>query len=395
MPLEGASRAHRLEFVRETTLGLPNVDPTWLLFSDVFRRFNASPGHSIGILRGVGDADPHEFNAGKEEPTQQHQYYLQQALGSDAANDGLTRNADNALPNSHHIVERELHTTGGADADAGRRLYQVTEGAKIGRASVRGASTDEPAKILVTLDYRPEKTREYRVDQPDATDTITIVSSDAADTTQTLTAEDDGAAVTEGISLNGVTPVIGIVMFPTLDALRLDLETKGDITITRTTGGAILAVIRGRDFYDGTVGDLGIPLLGSGAHASAFGTAFEHFFGDTVQYGGVDVGENISVSELIVENNLVVQPLNTRRVRVAEGDRDVDLVVQVFGSSESFVTMDRNLGAVQANLAWQLDSTLVTLLNAALVQPGERNLEQGQALMELSNRFRGTGLTLA
>ena len=89
--------------------------------------------------------------------------------------------------------------------------------------------------------------------------TITVVSDNAGDTTQTLTVTGriaDGSITSDIISLNGVTPAVGAVTFERVLKMVLSASASGTVTVTETTGAeTIVAMPTGvttvrRPFYD-------------------------------------------------------------------------------------------------------------------------------------------------
>lgn len=394
MKKESALHDHRIEFVPETTRGTPPTDPSWELFSDRLQNIDWSPSPVYDQDRKVGSADALAADPGPEDHSLTVAYRLQRWLvdGSgnpqDAASYGILRDSDNMLHNTHTIVDREDRSTGGA-AGGGRRTYTVAVGAYIGEVSLEGdPSTGNP--ITPELSYTAEKVRSYEVDQPSSSTTLDVVSSDANDTTQTLTIEDDGASTSEDVSLNGTTTVTTTSSFASIDAARLDAETDGDVTISDGSGNDLM-VIKGKNSYNGREGDLGIPLLGSGSHASALGTAFERFVGDVVNRGGTSIADVLTSLTLTVSNNLATESrAGTLRRRIDEGNRDVTMSATTIGDGESHDRLVEALTASAANMEWQLTGGTITLNSAVLDSPGGRQFQVGDAKVVQDNTFRAT-----
>lgn len=87
--------------------------------------------------------------------------------------------------------------------------------------------------------------------QPDiaqmaASDTLSVVSSDAGDTTQTVTVTGRnaaGAILADTKTLNGTTPVSITGTFERVLKVVLSGTTTGNVTLSRATGGATVALI--------------------------------------------------------------------------------------------------------------------------------------------------------
>ena len=395
--VEAGIKDLRVHFLRETTTGVIQVDPAWLRFSDTVQRVQESPNANLYMQRGAGEFDIQDFLVGPEDHTLEIMYELQNWLTAtnDAAADGLLRAADGAFLNTHAYQSRQDLVSGGS-LSSGRRIYTIGKGGRIGRVTLAGdPNTGEP--LRVTLAYIFEQLRSYVIDQPAATGVVTVVSSDAADTSQTLTVENEGAGSSEGIALNGTTPVAGATSFADVDALSLDAETEGDITISHTA--QTIAIILGKASNGGYEGDLGIPELGSGSFETALGPGgYEQIVGSTIQRGGSDIEANATISafEVQVENNLTIHPrIDSRKRRLIEGARDITVIASIFsevGSHDAFV---ENIKATESDIVWTLTGGSITIQNAALTGLGGRAYEAGQAVMQRNNTFTGRSIVIA
>lgn len=82
--------------------------------------------------------------------------------------------------------------------------------------------------------------------QPATSDTLEVVSSDANDTTQTITVygvDDKGKRVSESFELNGTTAVGGSSTFAFVEYAKLDAVTAGEITIREATDDSTITAI--------------------------------------------------------------------------------------------------------------------------------------------------------
>jgi len=113
---ESGLRDHRVEFVREDVdaNGDPVTpsDPTWERPSDRVYSVEWGPTPGLTADRGLSDTDVAAHDKGPEEHEFTTAYALQRwfvdANGdpSDLAGDGLLRDADGLLPNTHTVVDR-------------------------------------------------------------------------------------------------------------------------------------------------------------------------------------------------------------------------------------------------------------------------------------------------
>lgn len=412
---EGGIRPQRVEVLRETTAGTIESDPAWEYYSDNMQGLSWSPTPGVEPRRGLGDADVSEVHRGPEGHEVTVSYDLQQALtsGADMAADGILRSSgDNSLPNTHQMVARETidaipaaETWNGATS-YDTRLFLVMLGGRVGTVKLSGdPGNDQP--VIPELTYTAEKVREYQVDQPASATLLTVESSDASDSTQTVTIQgldDASSAAEEDVSLSGTSAVSTSGQFTTIDAVVLDGDCVGDVTVsindgdtTTPSAGDALTKIRGSDFYGVGEGDRGIPALGSGSHASTIGSAYETILDDTIERpSGTDLAYEINSVELTVENNLDTRTkIGTPRMAISAGPRDVTLASTIVGPTESMQSAEDALGAVESNLIWTLSSSTLTLSSAFLSDFGGVSKEVGQAAMSLDNTFTGQGITVA
>ena len=388
---EGGLQQHRTEFLREETYAVPNTDPSFNRFSDIIQSIEWTPTPNVEGHRGIGDADPQRMTKGPEEHELSITYALQQFPVDpdgdplDASGDGLKRDADNTLPNTHTIVDRE--------EKEGTRIYLVALGGLIDEVTLSG-DTESNEPITAEVTYQCQKIRSYQVDQPDSSTTLDIVSTDDNDTMD-ITIENDDASTSETLSLTGTTTVTTTESFGEIDAVWLASEPAGDITISDGSGTDFMTIY-GSNSYDNVEGDRGIPPLGSGSHASALDTAYEYFLDDTIEWPqGEDLAAALNSLELSVSNNVD----STSRVGqlgpvLSVGNRETQVTATLFSPTASHDAIMQALRKAQNNLIWTLSDGELQVNNAAITDPGARSIERGQAIMTLDNTFTGEGLTL-
>jgi hypothetical protein len=400
MAFESGIRPQRLGFVRETSSGITPTNPTWLAYSNTVQSTSPTPEVTISERRSVGQHDVLDFSAGSET----HQYEINYDLQSwfevsagvplDAAYDGMFRRSNGEIFNTHSILQRDLLGGAGA-AGGGSRMYTVVTGAKIGSVNI-SAEPESGEPMNVTLSYMAEKMRSYRVDQPLSATTLQVRSTSAADTTQTVTIESDGAATTETVTLNGVTPVATTATFATIDAIKLSAQTTGDVIVS--DGVNDLAILYGKAAYGNREGDLGIPLLGSGSHPAPISGNFYYLLGDTITRDGNPIMNNVDISsvQLTVDNSLDPQASHkTIGRRINEGDRNVTIAATVYGNSASYDTIVDHLRVIQADIVWSISGGgSLTFPGACLMSPGSVAKETSMATMTIDNTFTSKGITI-
>lgn len=407
---EGGLRNHRTEFVRESAFGEAPADPGFLKYSDTVNTFSWSSDSVTEPRRGLGSPDPVGFLKGPETHEISVAYALIKWFSStgDAAYDGLVRNADNLLPASHTIVDREDKQAINADqtvsgnASYDTRIYTVANGGMIDEVAITGDPSDSQP-VTVELTYLAQKVRSYQIDQPDSGTYLVVNSTSANDTSQTLTIEDEGAATTEDVALNGTSDVSTSSQFDNIDALSLNGETEGDVRVyindgsdTSPTQGDQLAEISGQTTYNGVEGDLGVPALGAGSHEALSSPAPEVFIGDSIDRGGSPVPYEIPSATVTVANNIEeTERSSGYGMALHPGNREITMEASMFGESMTHDLLVDHLQTEAQSIDWTLDGGTLTLEGAVLQDAGERAAEEGQAVMTTDNTFQADGITIA
>ncbi len=404
MANEAGIRALRANFVRETTPDETPTDPAWLRFSDELDSASYAPDGNIFPREAIGSPDVTGFEVGPEDHAMSIVYSMQRWLVAaasvplDASADGMLRDADGGYLSTHSVLTRQPFAQGGSDAN-GFRIYSYGTGGYQGRAMVAGSpDSGDPAKV--TIDYIFNKARSYLINQPVAATGMTVVSTDAGDTTQSVTIENEGAGITETLVLNGTTPVVGLVLtFADVDAVRLSAETEGDITVSFTTGGNTVVVIEGKTSNNGIEGDLGLPLLGIGSFETALGLPFQTVLSAAITRGASPLATNVMGMSFEVNNELETDARVGTRIKViSPGSRVITFNGTVFSDQASHDDILQNLQATESDIVWTftggVSARTVTLGGAALITPGERTYERGEATMRRDNIFQGQTIAI-
>jgi len=401
-------RLQRAEFAREPDPGVAPTDPSFEAYSDTVMMYPGwDPDANIEAQRGVGTYRPENFFAGPEDHSGVRiAYHLQRWItdgGSpnDAHADGLQRDADNRAQNTHTFVGREEHNAGGV-AGGGRRIYYVGQGGYVASGELPFA-TDTALPIETSIEYDFQRFMVFVVDQPSASTTLYAKSTDAADTSQTLTIEDEGAGTTEDVNLNGTTAQQTTASFGDIDALWLDAECEGTVEVYDgdPSGSANkLAEIGGAGDYDQGEGDLGIPALGSGSHAGSVGSSFEHFIDDTIEATtGTLGGTNARVvsSTFSYDNGTDADTVGGRFRDVYMGEQTLTLEADVFGPEANAQEIRHHLQNSGIDVTWTADAGTLELLAGTRTSGGEADKEasQGRATISPSYEFSDLNITEA
>jgi len=178
-PLENT----RLEFVEETTTGVPPSDPDFQTVTDFLQDITVDPGPSKEAQPVVGAGDIRQIFRGPEEPTLTLEYYKERPF-TDASDDPnyiashpLTYQYDSAYPS--FTVEYRRDVSHGGTFGAGFREYVVVLGAKPTEVTLPG-DPSEAEPIVEELALEPEKARAYVINQPDSSTTLAPIRGGSA-----------------------------------------------------------------------------------------------------------------------------------------------------------------------------------------------------------------------
>lgn len=377
-------RNHRVEFVREDAPGVTPTDPDFQLFSDTLETaLGWEADAQIEAQRGLGDYQVQNHFTGAEDHSLSIDYHLQRFFvdGSgaplDPAGDAVLRDASGGVTSTHTVVDR-------ADFD-GARTYVVARGCYPNLSELSGdPSTSLP--MVVSLEYEAKSVRMYRVTQP-SSETLSVRSTNADDTTQTLMLEDDGGSTTEDVTLTGTTSVTTTATFDSLDAFKLDAPTEGEV-IVEDSNGDTLVRIRGAEAYDGADGDLGVPALGAGSHGTALGTSYEIFLDDYISKGGESIAAEVRSASMSVSNNYEKNSvMGTAEQAIHVGAQDSEFTASVAGNFAGYESLSDHLTGAEFDLVWEMDGGTVTFSNAVLMEPGEVGPESGDVVSTIDNTF--------
>lgn len=397
------------EWVPETDVGVVPDNPTFRPFSDNVRTvFDGEPDAGTEAQRGLGTRDPRGFFNGPEEHEFTFVYDLQNwyvdGVGDtvDPAGDILNDTADNDVGATHSVVSCERHVEGGNDG-GGRRIYTVGKGGYVAELTVP-FETDTGLPVEQELVYRFEKVREYDFSQPAGAAILGVASTDAGDTTQTVTLEADNGN-TEDLTLSGTTFVTTTTEFGSITAVELSAETAGNVVVSTSDGATApaaavdLATIYGTDAYGGAEGDLGVPAVGAGSHSGVIGTDYIRFTEDTLHYAGEgEIAPEVMSGELTIDNGVdATGQANTLRQSIDVGQRETTLTASLAGPKPTFDQMTDYLQEVAHDVEWIPNTgagNSLVLEDARLITPGNIARETDAAKLVLEAEWQAEGTTL-
>lgn len=410
--VESGLRNYRIDFAREDEWAQFPENPEFLLYSGVVTLFEWESDSEPEPRRGLGEVNPVIFQKGAEEHTitleyDMNKWFTQGGNPYDASYDAFIRDSDNQIPNSHTIVGREHKsviseesTIDGESGPRGTRIYTVGKGGYIDTAEIEG-SADDLTVLMVELEYMLHKVRSYQIDQPSEPTELAIQSTDASDTTQEVTLEDESGATSVTLTLDGTTPVPTTGdTFEDLDVIMLSEQTQGDVEVyayDSDTTQEQLSVINGVNAYDGDEGDLGIPAVGTGSREDETDLPAEYqtFVGSAIHRGTDPFIHEIPSATLIVENEIEdVERTETFGMGLYPGIQDLQMEAEMFGEKATHELVMDHLQNHSDDVSWNLAGGTVTLGDAVLAEPGARAAEEGEAVMITDNVFHGQSITV-
>lgn len=396
-PFEAGVRNQRIEFIRESTEGTTPSNPAWSAYSDTINGWwDWEPDANVEGDRTAGDPDVNEWYSGSETHDATITYRLQRWLvdgsgnAQDAAADAMLLDSDNSINNTHSVLSREEHNSGGNDS-AGRRIYHVGKGGHPSNV-VLPFETDSGAPVQVELSYQFEKFRSYVIHQPSSSTTVDITNNGSSSVD--VTVEDEGASTAETNTVASGATVTTTASFGDIDAVELSTDVDGDVTVTDGSGTTFMT-INGSQNYP-TAGDLGVPALGSGSHASAVGSSYVQFIDDSYQYNSSDIAAEIISGELEVDMNLEDNSrLTNARRNIHVTGRTATWSATVAGSQEGVDQVSNYLTQTENDIDWTADEGTVTGSNAVYQSPGTHDEEPMQGKHERTLEFESQGVTIS
>lgn len=411
----------RVDFARENYLGdgefgVTPTNPEFLKYSDNITNLNLSPSAALERRGGIGSADPRSFERGPESHEVAVTYDLIKdptVATGDALYDGLARQGDELLPDSHTILTREDKTQVGADATVSgntarpTRLYLYGRGGLISEGAMQG-NPSEQQPISVELTYTFQYLRPQQIDQPtsgEAPTYLTLRSTDASDTSLAVEIEDEGAGTSETVNLDSgdATSIVSTSNeYADVDAIYVSGENAGDVVVsindgsdTSPTEGDEIARVFGTASYDGVESDYGVPVIGTGSRETVGSLgAPENFIGTAIQADQSPYPYRIQSINLSVANNLEsTEVADQFGMHMIPGNRELTWDATMFGETASIDSLQAHLQNEARDMDWPLTSGTIRLDQTRLQSPGEVAKEEGQAVMTVENGWTAEGLT--
>jgi len=398
---QSGTKPLRIEWVSEQTEGVTPDDPVFEPFSDnILSAWDWEPDANTTRQNAAGEITAQGYFNGAETHEAAFEYDLQRwwvDSNGDARDPGfyfIKPAADNSLRQTHTVVSRSEHDSGGADG-AGRRIYTVGKG---GHPDTLTApfETQDGSPVAQELNYQFEKVRQYEISQPASSTTLDVTNNGT--TSVDVTIEDEGAATAETVTVAGGSTVTTVDSFADIDAVELSTDVDGDVEVTDGSGTTFVT-ISGSNRYPADEGDLGVPALGGGSRASSIGTAFVRFLDGTLSLPNVDSSQvEIASGEFTSETGLtataVTGPTASQDIVAEEFSRT--LTATISGEKVSVTQTENYLQENTGEISLTTGEGSLDILGAFIQSPGSYTKEAGNGKNSYDNEFAATeGVTLS
>jgi hypothetical protein len=400
---EGGIRPHRIEWILEESNGVIPDDPEWNQVSPKINEYEWTPDSNKEGDDGLGDADAQEHHQGPEAHDLTLDYDLYQAFKDSNGNYqdlsavGMERvEADQTLTGSVALVAREETTD--------KRQYVVAKGGSHESIEIPG-ETGNAQPIKPNMNIAFEKVRKYTIWQPKTgSQNLVVQADDDADDTQTLRIENEGNTTGEDVSLDGTTMVTTNNDYGDVDAIELDAEAEdkvhvyiNDGTTASPTKGMKVTTIPGKAQYR-NVGDLGVPALGSGSHASGIGGDPIYFHGSTITLAsGDEFAKRTRSVGFTISNDIRREPKIDDIVQdVYVENRTAEMTFSAYGETEMKQKVREYLFGDEVSITWDLgEAGTIELQNAEMTDPPSEPKTPGEAVMMLDMTYEGKDVKIS
>jgi hypothetical protein len=284
-----------------------------------------------------------------------------------------------------------VQADGGADG-AGRRIYTVIKGARPDTLTAP-FETDDGTPLSQELAYQAGKIRQYDISQPSTSTTLDVTNNGT--TSVDVTIEDEGAATTETVTVAGGATETTNETFEDIDAVELSTDTDGDVVVSDGSGTDLMT-IKGSDKYPAGEGDLGVPALGSGSHASALNSDYIRFIDDTLTIPNVDSETEIVSGEMEVSTGLDSNAkAGTARQNIHNTNWEYTVTASLAGPR---ITVDQTMSYLQeatGTVTWTAQEGSIDFNNAFIQSPGEYTKESGNGKLIVDSEFESETITVS
>jgi hypothetical protein len=256
--------------------------------------------------------------------------------------------------------------------------------------------TEDGSPIEQELSFQAEKVRQYDISQPSAGTTLEVNNNGT--TSVDVTLENDDASTSETLTVSGGATQTTTATFSEIDVVELSTDTDGTVEVTDGSGTTFVT-IDGSDSYAAGEGDLGIPALGSGSHASAIGSDYIRFLDDTLSVPNFESDVEIVSGEMSVETGI---ESNARSGGIGQNIHSTNwtytVTASLAGSKVSVDAAQNYLQESTGTVSWDESTATANSIdfnNAFIQSPGSYTKEAGNGKMVMDLTFEAETITVS
>jgi len=210
-----------------------------------------------------------------------------------------------------------------------------------------------------------------------------------------VTVEDEGAANSETLTVSGGSSQTTTATFSDIDAVELDTDTDGTVVVSDGSGTDFVT-IQGSDSYPAGEGDLGVPTLGSGSHASALNSDYIRFLDDSLSIPNVESDIEIVSGEMSVSTGLDSNSkLGNAEMNIHAAEWSYTVTATLAGSSVSVDQSTNYLTEQTGTITWTAGEGSIDFNEAFIQSPGSYTKEAGSGKLQLDNEFEAQTITVS
>lgn len=250
------------------------------------------------------------------------------------------------------------------------------------------------------------------MNQPTAETGLVVASTDDADTAQSVTVEDEGAATAETVPLDGTTQVAIVGPFAhrhrqsrfRYGRRRRSIDQRWERGRTHPGNATRPDPWQGHQQpagLDTTRRRLGVPALGAGSHENEVqpqgSRTWFHFRGDRIErVGGAQIGPRINSATLSADNNVDSnERQKSTAMAINRGVLDITLEGSIAGPRTTTDAIMDHLQTTGADIEWEFfNGQVLKLPKGVVTEPGELAPESSQVAMYVDTTFQGQGVQL-
>jgi len=213
-----------------------------------------------------------------------------------------------------------------------------------------------------------------------------------------VTIEDEGASTAE---TNTVSPGGGTATttatFGDIDVVELSTDVDGSVTVEDGSANT-LVTIQGSDSYPADEGDVGIPALESGSHASAIGNDYRLSIDDSITVPNAPTDLEIISSSLEVDTGLDDNSkFGTAKRNIHPTEWSYTWTASLAAPSIGHDRTLNYLTETSGTITWQdsdNNSESIDGNNTRISSPGTYTKESGQGKMSMDCEWVSESLTI-